>query len=178
MINVAALVQLKAFARQDGVFLALLWIAGFLLTVLVPASSWGGLMTLSTPLLVGWLLTRFRDNALDGVISFRRGYVYSCYTFFYASLLFAVVQYIFLRYFDHGALISMLLMSVKTLEEAYKQNNMTAGPTITEMKQGLTLIAQMSPIQLTFVFMMQNLLFGAILSLPIALFCRRKKAIR
>ena len=49
MINVVALVQVKAFARQEGVFLALLWIASFLLMVYTPSSSWGNLLAISTP---------------------------------------------------------------------------------------------------------------------------------
>ncbi|MBM6993210.1 MAG: DUF4199 domain-containing protein [Prevotella sp.] len=175
-MNIAALLQVKAFARQDGVFLALLWIAGFLLMMLVPTSSWGNLITLSTPFFVGWLLIRFRNNALDGELSFLRGYVYSCYTFFYASLIFAVAQYIFLRYFDNGALMTMLLNSINVLEAAYKESKMSGSSTTAELRQALSLIGQMSPIQLTFTFMMQNLFFGAILSLPIAFFCKKKKA--
>lgn len=176
MINVAALAQVKAFARQDGVYLALLWTAAFLLTLLVPSSSWGGLMTMSTPFFVGWLLIRFRNNTLDGQISFLRGYVYSCYTFLYAALIFAVAQYIFLRYFDDGALMSMLQASVSTFEAAYKDNPAAAGPALADLKQGVALIGEMTPIQITFVLMMQNLFFGTLLSLPIALLCKRRKA--
>ena len=38
MNNITALVQLKAFARQYGVFVALLWTVSFLAVVLVPTS--------------------------------------------------------------------------------------------------------------------------------------------
>ena len=86
MINVTALVQLKAFARQDGVILALTWIASFILMIYTPQYSYGNLLALSTPFIVGWRLCAFRNYALDGKISFRRGFAYSCYTFFYASL--------------------------------------------------------------------------------------------
>ena len=75
MINIAALVQLKAFARQDGVFVALLWTASFLAVVLAPTSSWGSLLAMGTPFLVGYLLMRFRNGVLDGVISFRRAWL-------------------------------------------------------------------------------------------------------
>jgi hypothetical protein len=174
MMNIVALVQLKSFARQDGVFLALLWIASFLLVVLVPTSAWGNLLALSTPFFVGWLLIRFRNNALDGSISFLRGYAYSCYTFFYASLIFAVAQYVFFRYFDNGNFLNILIESVNVWETVYKEGQMHSGPSPAEMKEGLAMFEQLTPIQLTFIFMMQNLFFGALLSLPIAFFCKKK----
>lgn len=113
MINVIALIQLRAFARQYGFFLFLLWMASFVAYFTNPASSWGSLLAMSTPFVVGWFLVRFRNGALDGHISFRRGLVFSFYTFFYASLLFAVAQYVYFRFFDNGALLSMMLATVK-----------------------------------------------------------------
>ena len=92
MINVISLIQLKAFARQDGFLLFLLWIASFALIVHDPASSWGSLLAMATPFFVGWLLVKFRDYALQGVISFRRALAFSVFTFFYASMLFAVAR--------------------------------------------------------------------------------------
>lgn len=126
MINVIALIQLRAFARQYGFFLFLLWMASFVAYFTNPASSWGSLLAMSTPFVVGWFLVRFRNGALDGHISFRRGLVFSFYTFFYASLLFAVAQYVYFRFFDNGALLSMMLATVKqTLEPVYKANGMS-----------------------------------------------------
>lgn len=173
MMNVTALVQLKAFARQEGLFLALLWFASFLLMVYVPSSSWGLLLAVSTPFFVGWRLGAFRNHALGGSISFRRGLAFAWYTFFYATLLFAVLQYVYLRYFDHGTLLGMLNDSVGLLEKAYKAENIPADQTLAYMRQGAEMVGLMSPIQLAFVFMMQTLFAGTLLSLPIALFCRK-----
>ena len=174
MINVVALVQVKAFARQEGLFLALLWIASFLLMIYMPMSSWGSLMALSTPFFVGWRLSSFRNDALQGTISFKRGLAFSCYTFFYASLIFAVAQFIYFRYFDHGAMLSMLSTNVTTLQQAYKTSGIDDTETLKYMKDGMEMIGMMSPIQIVFVFMMQNLFIGSLLSLPIAFFCKKK----
>lgn len=173
MMNVSALVQVKAFARQDGVFLALLWLCSFLLMVLAPASSLGGLLALATPFFVGWLLVRFRNHALGGFISFRRGLAFSWFTFFYASLLFAVAQYVYFRYFDHGAMMGMLVTSIKALEEVYRANGAATARQLGELRQAMTLVGQLSPIELAFIFMMQNIFSGAVLGFPIALVCRR-----
>ena len=164
MINVTALIQLKAFARQDGFLLFLLWIASFAVIVNNPASSWGSLLAMATPFYVGYLLARFRNYALDGVISFRRALAFSLYTFFYASLLFAVAQFVYFRYLDNGALLTMLIASVKTLEPFYRAQ----GISVNELQNSLTMIGQLSPIETAFVFMMQNILIGAFLSFPIA----------
>lgn len=172
MWNISALIQVKAFARQYGLVLAGLWIASFLSIMLMPGTPLGNLLALATPFLVGYLLVRFRNYALDGLISFRRGLVFSMYTFFYASLIFAVFQYVYFRYLDHGTMMNMLLGSVKMLEPAYTANGITKN----ELDMGIAAIQQLSPIELALVFMMQNLFFGVLMSFPIALFCRRSVA--
>ncbi len=174
VINVMDLVQLKAFARQYGVALALLWTASFLSVIFAPASVLGSLLALSTPIAVGWFLVRFRNSALDGHISFRRGFAFSCYTFFYASLIFAAIQFVYLRFFDHGAFMAMLGESVKTMQDVYRTQGAAAMQAVDQMKHTISIVGQLSPLQLTFVIMMDNILMGALLSLPIAYACRRK----
>ena len=98
MINVASLVQLKAFARQYGVFVALLWTVSFLAVVLVPTSPWGNLLAVSTPVLAVKEIANIRE-----------------------------------------------------------------------------LILNFSPVEKSFIFMMQNLFIGFVMSLPLALICRRSK---
>lgn len=173
MLNVTTLVQVKAFARQEAVFLALLWLASFLLMVYVPSSPWGSLMALSTPFFVGWRLNSFRDYALDGVISFKWGFVFSWYTFLYAALLFAIAQYVFFRYFDHGTFLGLLDSNIEAWRAAYKNNNMADDRMMAYMQDGKGIVSMMSPIQLSFVFMMQNLFLGTLLSAPVALFCKK-----
>lgn len=53
MINVAHLVQLKAFARQDALLLALLWAASFACIMMLNAGLIGNILALATPFLVG-----------------------------------------------------------------------------------------------------------------------------
>ncbi len=172
MINLVALVQLKAFARQDGFFLFLLWAVSFVAIVTDPSSSLGSLLALATPFFVGWMLVRFRDYALGGVISFRRALAFSLYTFFYASLLFAVGQFVYFRFLDNGALLTMLMASVKSLEPLYEAQ----GISLVDLRQSLAMVGQFSAVEVAFVFMMQNILIGCFLSFPIALFTRKGKA--
>lgn len=171
MIDVVSIVQVKAFARQSGVFLALLWLVSFAAMMLAPQSPWGSLLAMATPFLVGWLLRRFRNDALQGRISFRRSFAFSVLTFFYASMIFALAQYVYFRYLDQGTFLSNLMDDMKVLKEAYAQNGMS----VKELEEGVALIGSLPPIQLAFMFMMQNILLGVVLSLPVALACKKNK---
>lgn len=170
MIKKEDIVQLKAFARQDGFFLSLIWIASFAFIVAAPGSLMGNLLAFATPFFVGWRLCKFRDYALDGVISMRRGLAYSFYTFVYASLVFALVQFVYFRFLDHGRFFSMLSESMNVIGPVYEKY----GISTQEMKQTMDMMGSMSPIQWAFTFMMQNFVVGFFLSIPIAAICARK----
>ena len=172
MINVTALVQLKAFARQDGVILALTWIASFILMIYTPQYSYGNLLALSTPFIVGWRLCAFRNYALDGKISFRRGFAYSCYTLFYASLVFALCQYAYIKFIDGESIKNMLAETVKVLTPVYQEQ----GLSLNEINSAASMMASLRPIDLSIIFMMQNLFIGLLLSLPVALIFKRSAA--
>lgn len=164
MINVIALVQLKAFARQDGALLGLVWIASFACIIYMPQSILGNLLALSTPFVVGWRLVAFRNVALDGRISFRRALAYCLYVFFYGSILFALGQFLYMQFLDHGTFMAMLSAAADELQRAYKQ----AGYDTSSFSASFAAFRSLSPILLAFSFMMQNLFIGALLSLPIA----------
>lgn len=170
MIDVISIVQLKAFARQGGLFLSLLWLVSFAVMMFVPQSPWGSLLAMATPFLVGWLLQRFRNDALGGHISFRRSYAFSMLTFFYASIVFALAQCLYFRFLDDGNFLSILMEDVKQLQEVYAQNGMP----VKELEDGAALIGTLPAIQLAFMFMMQNIFVGLVLSVPVALICKKK----
>ena len=111
MIKIEDLVQLKAFARQDGAILCLLWFVSFLAIMYMPESGLGNILALLTPILVGWRLCAFRNYALGGYISFRRSYGYCVYTFVYSSMIFALGQYLYFKFLDHGTFYAMLATS-------------------------------------------------------------------
>lgn len=167
MINVAHLVQLKAFARQDALLLALLWAASFACIMMLNAGLIGNILALATPFLVGKRLAAFRTQALYGVISFRRAYAYSLYVFIYASL----VQYAYFQFLDNGAFAELITTTMKQVAPVYEQN----GVSKEEIKSSMDLITMITPVQWAFMFMMQNLFIGAIISLPIALIGKRNR---
>lgn len=171
MIRIENLIQLKAFARQDAIVLSLLWIASFVCVMLVPAGAFGNLLALATPFVVAWRLSRFRDQTLGGVISFRRSFAYGVYTFFYASLVFALAQFAYFRFLDHGTFVQMLTESVRLLMPVYEQNGVSKA----ELMSAVSQMQALTPIEWAFVFMMQNMLIGVVASMPIAAVCKRNK---
>ena len=166
-----SLKQLKAFARQDGAILALVWIVSFLFTMKLPQSMAGNVLTLSTPLVVAWRLRAFRNNALDGEISYRRALAYSWHTFVYASLIFALVQYLYIRFYDPVSLINMMRDSIQSFGTTYQQMGMNEA----QMQESVKLLGTLQPIELVFLFFTQNILIGFFLSLIIAAFGMKRR---
>ena len=105
------------------------------------------------------------------MISFRRAYAYSLYVFIYASLVFALVQYAYFQFLDNGAFAELITTTMKQVAPVYEQN----GVSKEEIKSSMDLIAMITPVQWAFMFMMQNLAIGAIISLPIALIGKRNR---
>ena len=167
-----ALIQLRAFARQDGLILSLVWVCSFAAALYIPQSDIGSFLALSTPFVVAWRLMQFRKNALDGIISFRRGLAYSWFTFFYASLLFCLAQYIYFRFLDTGLFRSILSNALQTVSEVYQASGIDTQESRNTIEELMTL----KPMQLSFLFMMQNIFIGTIMSLPIAAICMRSNS--
>lgn len=171
MIRIEDFMQLKAFARQDGMALAALWIASFACMTVLPAGALGNLLALATPFLVAWRLIHFRDAVLDGKVSFRRSFAFAFYTFVYASLVFALVQYAYFRFLDQGAFASAIVESLRRLAPVYLQSGISQA----QIDDSINVVSMLTPVQWAFMFLMQNLAIGAIVSVPIAAVCRRSR---
>lgn len=170
MIKFEDFIQLRAFARQDGALLSLLWIASFAFMIYMPQSPFGSLLMLATPFFAGWRLIQFRNYALEGVISFRRGLAYSLHTFFYASAIFALAQCLYFVFLDNGSFMTMLSETMNAMTALYKSN----GIDTTALSNDMSRLSSFSPYEWTFMFFTQNIFIGAILSLFIAAICTRR----
>lgn len=170
MINFNAITQTKAFARQDGVFLSMLWMITFALVVYLPKTDLGGLLVFSTPLFVAWRMIRFRNYALDGIMSYRRALVYCFYTFFYASLLFGVALFIYFRFIDNGRFLGVMSSAVFQMMPLYKQN----GVSTQQLTDGLAMLEQLTPMELSFLIFIYGIMIGWFCSIFIAFFAKLK----
>ncbi len=174
VINLDKIRQTKAFARQDGAILGVVWMVSFAFTMLAvePTYQWLGLianiLTLSTPFIVAKRLKSFRDYALEGAISFKNGLYYSCHCFFYATLLLTIVQYLWFRYMDTGLFMSQLTANYQMVMQSYQLSAQ-------EAKTVMDAITQMKPIAWASLFMITDLVVGAILSPIIAAIMAKRR---
>lgn len=167
VIDLGKIKQTKAFARQDGAILGAVWIASFICTMMSisPKHHLLGLVSniliLSTPFVVAKRLKIFRDQVRDGHISFRHGLYYCVQTFFYATLLLTIVQYLWFRFMDTGMFMSQLEANYKMVAAAYQL-------TAQETKTLVDALSMMKPIAWASMFMITDLIAGFILSPIIA----------
>ena len=148
MISTAEYIQLKAYARQDGLFFGVLWIMTFACLVYSmqdPSLQLGFIIgAIATPFLAYYRLKHFRDKVLEGHISFRRAFAFITFAMGYGSIIMAAATYIYFYFLDHGTFISVLQQSFSTPEvrESIKQ----AGVNIQEMEKQLQAMSQIRPI--------------------------------
>ncbi len=163
IIDLGKIKQTKAFARQDGAILGIVWIASFVCTMLAADPSYqmlgliSNLLIISTPFVVAKRLKAFRDNVREGHISFRHGFYYCLQTFFYATLLLTIVQYLWFRFMNTGMFMNQLQANYQMVAQAYQL-------TAQESKTLLDALTMMKPIAWASMFMITDLIAGAILS--------------
>ena len=169
-------IQLKAYARQDGFFLALLWIASFASYIMGLSNQIlamaAMLMAVISPFFVAGRLRKFRDEGREGVISFGRSYAYTIFVFFYGAVLLAVAQYLYFAYMDNGYLVNSFakMMSTDEGRQMLEQYGMTkvVDDTLAEM-------AATRPIDYALNILTINISLGFILGVPIGLIMQRRK---
>ena len=172
----AEYVQLKAFARIDGARLALLWVVSFTCYIVGIANPLYGMVAIvlmvATPFFVSRRLMKFRDEGLGGVISFGRGWGYSLYVFFYASILLALAQYVYFAYIDQGYMLQSFSEALSSSEAQQMVKQYGAQQMIDE---SLEQLGQMRPIDYALNILTMNIMIGAVLGLPIAALIKKFK---
>lgn len=152
MASSAEYIQLKAYARQDGIFFGILWIITFACLVYSmqdPSLQFGFIAGgIATPFLAYYRLKHFRDKVLEGNISFRRAFAFVTFTMGYGAIIMAAATYIYFYFLDHGTFISVLQQSFSTPEvrESIKQTGMD----IQEMEKQVQAMSQIRPIDFAF----------------------------
>jgi len=177
-VTASEYLQLKAFARIDGVWVALWLVASFACYVAGLSLPGFGLAALvlavGMPFFAGYRLRKFRDDNLDGEISFARGWGYVTFVFFYAALLFALVQYAYFAYLDRGYMVDSLsrMMTEGANAEMLRQMGMTQ-----QMSESLDLLRSLRPIDMAISMLELLFLSGLVLGIPIAAVLQKKKTI-
>lgn len=167
---------MRAFARLDGLRIGLLWTASFACYVLGLRHPGMGLLAfvlaLFTPVYAALRLRRFRDQVLDGAITFGRAWGYSLLLFFYSCIIFAIAQFVYFQWMDKGYFVHELtqLMTVSENAAALRQMGMTQ-----LIDESVRQLQQMRPIDLVLNIMSSNMLICFVVSLPVAAIMKRDR---
>lgn len=166
----------KANARVDGAMLGGLWIVSFACFIGEFFSPVLGLAAVAVGIgslvFAGLRLRRYRDFVLSGSISFRHGFAYIMFVFFYASLLMAAAQFVYFQFLDHGFMLSkysevMSAPDFKAMLQLY-------GVKDTEMKLLIDNMSALRPIDIALQFLTTNIFLGAVTGLPMAVMMKRR----
>ena len=179
-----------------GAVLGLYYIGKFMLFPLSFKSGFAGLLfvvlTLLAPVLAYRLTKRFRfayeapilpkqenaESLTENIpLNFSRVWSFTRQLCFYASLLVAAIHYIYFTFFDNGTIAmafndSLAQMQSTTIEGVTDKASWQTQ--LDSMKQTFDALAAMSPAQLTLQLFGNNLFWGCIAALPIAVLNARR----
>ena len=168
--------QLRAFARQDGALLSLLWIGALVCYVQGITNPLLAMLSMvlivTSPFYAANRLRHFRDEAREGTISYMRAYGYTVMTYFYAGLLLAVAVFVYFNFMDNGYLLEQISRMMNTEES--RQVIKMYGFTTEQMKQALEDLAALRPIDYALNILTIIISTGFLLGLPTAAVMRRE----
>lgn len=162
-------------AMYYGMWLALFLVIRFAIEVNADSHVWAflsGFMLVMVPFVAYWIAYRFQKELKesDTVVSFGTILRFSIYIFFYASMILALVQFVFYRFIQPEFLASQLNVLTEALMQ-YQDVEPSIITLVEQMKSVGTPSASSVAIQTIWI----NIIIGLILGVPIAIALRDKK---
>jgi hypothetical protein len=177
MISPEEYIQLKAFARQDGFFIGLLWIftfACFIGSMTEPGLQIGFIAGITiTPVIIYYRLKHYRDKVIGGTISFRRAFAFLAFVIVDASIILAAATFVYFYFMDKGQFMSKLQESLALPE--IQQSLTQAGMDIKNINQQVQVFSQTRPIDIAFSMFFNTMISGLFLALVLSAIGKRTK---
>lgn len=165
-----------AYARVYGLYMGIFWAVKFVFFPLgfsYPVFSFIFLLlTIMVPFVGAWFVKKIRDGVLDGRLGFWQAFLLSTNIYMYASLIAAIVHFIYFRFIDNGFILNSYLESVNQMQELLGSGEADAN--IEMLKANVELMGTLSPIQIVFSLLSNNVVFGLFISLLAAVFLKRR----
>ena len=165
-----------AYARVYGLYMGIFWAVKFVFFPLgfsYPVFSFIFLLlTIMVPFVGAWFVKKIRDGVLDGRLGFWQAFLLSTNIYMYASLIAAIVHFIYFRFIDNGFILNSYLESVNQMQELLGSGEAAAN--IEMLKANVELMCSLSPIQIVFSLLSNNVVFGLFISLLAAVFLKRR----
>lgn len=175
--NAAARTQMSAYATEYGTFIGLCWVADFFLFV------WGLRTLAPLPLLAATLLIvclpvlpclfarRYSKQLPEDVsVGYGRAFFFCVLMMMYTCLLTAAVEFVYLRWMDHGAILSSLsgMLSSADVQMTYRQMGMTEQ--LRTLEDALDTVAAFSVSDIVVSLLNQNIFISLLTCLLAACF--------
>lgn len=158
-----------------GTYMGIFWIAKFVLFPMALVAPLCGFLfmvfTCAVPVIAYFMTRHFRDRYCAGELSFFSGLVFCFQIFLYASVLTAMAHFIYFKFIDHHFIYD----NMTALIDVYK-NEAALKSQVENIKHALNVFNALSPIELAMQLLSQNVFYGIILSMPIALLTMRRPA--
>ena len=169
-------IGIQEHAMRFGTYMGIFWIIKFIFLPLgfkIPLLQLLFILgTLFVPIL-GYLYARkFRNTYCNGTIPFFRAFIFTVCMYVFAAMLAAVGHYLYFRFIDQGFLFDMYRQH---LNEAKAMLQGDLATSIDQLMLAFDTIASLSPIQLTFQLITQNVFYGILLALPTGLLVMKYK---
>lgn len=165
-----------AYARVYGLYMGIFWAVKFVFFPLgfsYPVFIFIFLLlTIMVPFVGAWFVKKIRDGVLDGRLGFWQAFLLSTNIYMYASLIAAIVHFIYFRFIDNGFILNSYLESVNQRQELLGSGEAAAN--IEMLKANVELMGTLSPIQIVFSLLSNNVVFGLFISLLAAVFLKRR----
>jgi len=176
--------QLRQKSMALGTALGVYYIVKFCLfpMSLQSGTLWGMLfivLTLLVPFVVWRMVRRYQQASMPEGMPFVVAWTFALRIFFFASLLVAVAHYVYFAFIDGGALAQAYTDSLATLRDTPVEgigDPLTWQNQLDTLAQTIQAIAALTPIQLVMELFVNNLFWGSIAALFIALFTMRRPA--
>lgn len=159
-----------------GTYMGIFWIIKFALLplglVFSPFALLFLLLTCAVPVLVFLMTRSYRKRQCDGEISFFSSLIFSFQIYLFAALLTSIGHYLYFQYLDNGFIYTQVLAQLEMVKtEPAMQAQMD------QIKHAMNVFYELTPIQLAMQLLSQNIFYGIVFSLPIALLTMRKKPV-
>lgn len=174
--------QTRAYAAYYGLWIGIMWIASFALTIhglsSPLASNLGLLAGLASLPVAVWLIRGFRDN-VAGELTFRRAWHLAWMSMLAAAMLTAFAQYIYFAYLDNGRLALAYSEAFARSETQDMLRQMLPGQDVDALFQdAMTALQTLPAAQTALQFLFWNCIIATVAALPVAITCRGKRPAR
>ncbi len=178
----------RDFSTEYGTFTGLVWGAAFI--AFTEGMVGGSFMTMTAgmcltciglimPVYLAW---RYKQHltAPGDRVSWGMAWTFACFMLIYASTVTGVVQFLYLNFIDKGRLMNFLQAVMSSQEVIDQYTRIGAADILEQSRAQLSLIAGLSPLELTLNLYANSIMGSIFLSLPVAFVahgkCRDMKA--